>query len=125
MYNGYMSNNNLPWFSSLLKTPTTFQVAEPLLHSELTRRHQLSPHYWKPTPAAAQVYDLHEQAIDGNIESIYLLSEHYQTGNEVPQDLYLAFRLVCYAAEQGYTQAFAALGKYLADGIGTWGFMVD
>ena len=63
--------------------------------------------------------NLHTHALFGNLESIFELGEYYRTGNGVPTDPYLAFRLIRYAAEQGYDRAFSALGKYYGFGIGT------
>ena len=65
------------------------------------------------------VYNCLTRAIEGNIENIFRLGEHYQKGNDVPEDPLLAFRLVRLAAEQGYQPAFSVLGKYYTFGIGT------
>jgi TPR repeat protein len=88
--------------------------AEPLLYDELIRHQQsLLPDLEK------QIYDLHTLAIEGNVESIFRLSGHYQTGMDVSEDQYLAFRLIRFAAELDYQQAFTILGKHYAFGIGT------
>jgi hypothetical protein len=74
--------------------PVDIQKAEPILHDVLTR-HQASLH----PDSQKQIYDLYARAIEGNLDSIFQLSEHYHTGNGVFQDQYLAFRLVRFVAE--------------------------
>ena len=67
-----------------------------------------------------QVYNCQTRAIEGDIESIFRLSEYYLSpGDEVPADPYFAFRLMRLAAESGYQPAYPVLGKHYAYGIGT------
>ena len=62
---------------------------------------------------------LHRQAMKGDLESMYKLAKHYQTGNEVEEDLYLAFRLILFAAKHNYKPAYTELGRCYAYAIGT------
>ena len=66
-----------------------------------------------------RVYDCFTRAIEGDSKSIFHLSEHYQRGDEVSEDLYFSFRLLRLVAEQGYEHAYPTLGKFYAFGIGT------
>ena len=66
-----------------------------------------------------EIDDQHTQALNGNIESLFRLSEFYLLDEEQPEDLHLAFRLLCLAAEHGYQPAFPRLGKCYAYGVGT------
>jgi len=67
-----------------------------------------------------RVYNCHTRAIEGDIESIFRLSEYYLSPVDgTPADPYFAFRLVRLAAEQGYQPAVPILGKHYAYGIGT------
>ena len=92
---------------------------EPVLYDELLHRYHLLSHSESQQAAVSPLHDLHRQALKGNLKSIFELSEHYQQGKEIDKDQYLSFRLVKYAAEQGYQKAFSVLGKYHAYGIGT------
>jgi TPR repeat protein len=65
------------------------------------------------------VYDLHAQAMRGQLDSIFQLGRHYQMGDDVPEDLYFAFRLLRFAAEQNFQQAYSVLGKCYMYGHGT------
>ena len=89
---------------------------EPLLYDELHRRQQS---FFKSCGKLSVIHLLHQRAMNGDLEGIHQLSELYQTGNKVPEDQYLAFRLLRFAAEQGYEPAFSSLGKCYAYGIGT------
>ena len=92
-------------FVSFLKHK--IQLNEPLLFNELEKC------YHAHSDNAA-MKSLHEKALQGNLESVYELADYYQQGKEVPDDLYLSFRLIRYAAWQGHEPAFALLGKYYA-----------
>jgi len=92
---------------------------DPLLFDILLDRYHAYPFTLNSEAVPSPIQALHQQALGGNIESIYTLAEHYWQGNEVPEDHYLAFRLIRYAAEHNYQPAFSALGKCYAYGIGT------
>ena len=67
-----------------------------------------------------RVYNCHTRAIEGDIESIFRLSEYYLSPDDgVPADPYLSFRLLRFAAEQGHASAYPILGKFYAYGTGT------
>ena len=95
--------------------PPGMKKNEPLLYDELIRRQKSLYAQKKP----AQVIELHDKAISGDAESIFKLSVFYFRGKDVPEDCFFSFRLVRYAAEQGFEQAFSILGKYYAFGVGT------
>ena len=102
-------------------TPVTgLQKHDPLLYRELCGRHSTYPFTLNPHAEVSPMQALHRQAMKGDLESMYKLAEHYRTGNELPdEDHYLAYRLIRYAAKQGYEPAFAALGNCYAYGVGT------
>ena len=114
-----MNSEHLSWLSSLPKASATVKIADPLLHDELVRRSTLLLCGGQLGTLPSQIYLLHRKAIRGEPESVYKLAGHYQNGNEVQEDLYLAFRLLRYAADQNHEPAFAELGKCYAYAIGT------
>ncbi len=57
---------------------------------------------------------LHRDVILGNVESIFRLSSYYLVGDGVPQDRGLAFKLLRYAAEQGFEMTFPLLAECYA-----------
>jgi TPR repeat protein len=93
-------------------------IIDEALYDEIIDR-QITLPFTGFTAAPSPVHDLHIQAADGNLDSIFALSKLYDSGNEVPQDQDFAFRLLQYTAEQGYEPSFAVVGKCLAFGIAT------
>ena len=62
----------------------------------------------------SQIRDLYQQALQGDLKSVYDLADHYLQGIDVTKNADLAFRLIRYAAEHHYKPAFIALGKHYA-----------
>ena len=50
---------------------------------------------------------------------MFKLAKRYQTGNEIEEDLYLAFRLILFTAKHHYKPAYTGLGRCYAYSIGT------
>ncbi|MDR3181596.1 MAG: sel1 repeat family protein [Planctomycetaceae bacterium] len=116
-------NDDQPLFNSLPQNGGLRNL-EPLLYDELVRRQrallpELEKQKIKNNDNLFRVYNLHIEASAGHLEAIYYLSERYFTGDGVPEDLFFAYRLVRYAAEQGLPQAFPVIGKCYSRGIGT------
>ena len=101
-----------------LRAPVRNRMIDPFMRDELTRR-KSQINVDKNDMEQVLVHVLHSLALDGDHKSFHQLSEHYLTGNKVPEDPYFAFRLIQFAAEQGYEPAFLTLGKCYAYGHGT------
>ena len=66
-----------------------------------------------------QIDALHEEALLGNVESIFCLSSLYLVGEEVSKNQDFAFRLLKYAAEQGFEPAVPLIAECFMKGLGT------
>ncbi|MDR0522661.1 MAG: SEL1-like repeat protein [Planctomycetaceae bacterium] len=99
---------------------TPLRKNEPLLYEELIRRRQiLLPESEHTKTEISRIHKLHAAAIQGNLDAVLDLGKSYLAGKHIAEDMFFAYRLIRFAAEQGLKNAYPILGKCYSRGLGT------
>jgi len=104
------------WFDRVRKVENSYCKKMGLPSNEMLLKESIVEAY---NTLVMEIDTLHRDAILGDVESIFRLSSYYLVGEEVPKNQEFAFRLLKYAAEQGFEAAFHLLGECYAKGLGT------